>query len=144
MRCDFRRRLFRRLVSTDWYAGHGDQARDQSQELLAFATDTHYALRDAQQVAGATGASFAQTTLVRPCSASRNRLIRTRMSGGVGRAISDGGPYPISTATPTDLIRQTSWRRAVAGRASRTRRGTRRSGCKVALRRSTRRTRWTD
>ncbi len=73
----------------------GDQTRDQSQELLAFVTDTRHALRDAQQVAGATGTIFAQTTLVRPRSASRNRLMRTRMSGGVGRAISDDGPYPI-------------------------------------------------
>jgi len=53
-------------------------------------------MRDAQQVAGAIGTSFAQTTLVRHRAASRHRLMRTRMSGGVTGAISDGGPYPIS------------------------------------------------
>jgi hypothetical protein len=52
-------------------------------------------------VAGATGTSLAQTTLVRPRSASRNRLMRTRTSGGVGRAVSNGGPYPISSDTVT-------------------------------------------
>jgi len=31
------------------------------------------------------------------CSDSRNRLVRTRMLGGVGRAVSDDGPYPISS-----------------------------------------------
>ena len=29
--------------------------------------------------------------------------MRTRMSGGVGRAISDGGPYPISLRFPDSL-----------------------------------------
>jgi hypothetical protein len=31
------------------------------------------------------------------CSASSNRLVRTRMLGGVGRMVSDGHPYPISS-----------------------------------------------
>ena len=67
-------------------SGHGDQTRGHSQKLLASVTDTRHALCDAEQVAGATGTTFAQTTLVRPRSASRNRLMRTRMSGGVVRA----------------------------------------------------------
>ena len=46
---------------------------------------TNHTLCDAQQVAGAIGTSFAQTTLVRSRSASRNRLMLSRMSGGVGR-----------------------------------------------------------
>ena len=53
-------------------------------------------LRDAEHVAGTIGITFAQTNLLRPRSVSRNRMMRTRMSGGVGRAISDDGPYPIS------------------------------------------------
>ena len=32
-----------------------------------------------------------------PCSASSNRLVRTRMLGGVGAAVSDGRGYPISS-----------------------------------------------
>lgn len=84
-----------------------DQTRDQSQKLLASLADTSNAICNAQQMAARTvRTSFAQTTLVRPCSASRNRLMRTRMSGGVGRVVSDGGPYPISAApmrrTPTE------------------------------------------
>ena len=45
-------------------SGYGNQTRDQSEELLAFFPDTRHALRNTQQVAGATGTSFAQTTLV--------------------------------------------------------------------------------
>ena len=74
----------------------GDPARDQSQELLASLENAGTAIRDAQQMAAGTGTAFAQTTLVRPCSASRNRLVRIRMLGGVGRVTGDGGPYPIS------------------------------------------------
>ena len=77
-------------------SGHGDQTRAQAQELMAFVSYPRHALRDAEQVAGATGTTFAQTTLVRPRSASRNRLMRTRMSGCAGRTVSDGGPYAIS------------------------------------------------
>ena len=72
-----------------------DQTRNESQELLAAVTNARHALRDAQQVAGGTRTAFAQTTLVRPRSASRNRLVRTRMLGGVGRAVSNDRPYPI-------------------------------------------------
>ena len=55
---------------------------------------------DTQQMAGELWASLSQTTLVRSCDPSgkqhrRNRLMRTRKSGGVGRAVSDDGPYPI-------------------------------------------------
>ena len=48
---------------------NADQTRDQSQELLLIATDARQALRDAQQVAGATGTAFAQMSRVRPCDA---------------------------------------------------------------------------
>lgn len=39
-----------------------------------------------------------QDALVRACSASSNRVVRTRTLRGVGRAASDGGPYPIYVA----------------------------------------------
>jgi hypothetical protein len=74
---------------------HGDQARVDSQKLLASLENASDAIRDAQQLAARTRTAFAQTTLVRPCSASRNRLMRIRMSGGVGRVIREDGPYPI-------------------------------------------------
>jgi len=71
-------------------------------KLLASLDNSSDANCDAQPM---PRSSFAQTTLVRPCSAfvcwipsSRTLSIvtgRTRMSGGVGRAVSDGGPYPI-------------------------------------------------
>ncbi len=48
--------------------------------------------------------SFAQTTLVRPCSASRNRLVRIRMLGGVGRVVSNDDPYPIYCAFRSILV----------------------------------------
>ena len=51
--------------------------------------------RDAQQVAGATRTAFVEATLEPACSASRNRLMRTRMLGGVGRVPGNGRPYPI-------------------------------------------------
>ena len=35
--------------------------------------------------------------LFAPAAPIMQNLIRTRMSGGVGRAVSDGGPYPISS-----------------------------------------------
>jgi len=82
----------------------GHLARDQSQKLLASFTDSSNANCNAQQMADGTWTSFAQTTLVRPCSASRNRATSivvgwTRILGGVGRAVSDGGPSPIYSAT---------------------------------------------
>ena len=75
--------------------GHGDQARGQSQIVLADVTDTGDALRDAQQLAGRTGITLISSTLVRTSSTSENRLVRIRMLGGVGRTFRNGGPYPI-------------------------------------------------
>jgi len=37
-----------------------------------------------------------ENPLGRACSSSWNRLVRTRMLGGVGRTVSNGRPYPIS------------------------------------------------
>ena len=50
---------------------------------------------DGKSMAGGFRTAFAQTT-----------LMRTRMSGGVGRAVSNGGPYPIYLfAVQTSQIR---------------------------------------
>jgi len=100
----------------------GDPARDQSQKLLASLENSSDANCDAQQMAGEPWTSFAQTTLVRPCDPfgaelRRNRTLsmdagRTRMSGGVGRAVSDGGPYPISVPFPRGVTISGFWRHA--------------------------------
>ena len=37
-----------------------------------------------------------EDSLGKTCSSSWNRLVRTRMLGGVGRTVSNGRPYPIS------------------------------------------------
>ena len=66
-------------------------------KLLADVTYTCHTHCDVEQVAGATRTSFVKATLGRACSSSRNRLVRTRMLGGVGRAVSNGRPYPISS-----------------------------------------------
>lgn len=63
---------------------HGDQARRQSQKLLAVVQDTRHALRDAEQIAGATRTAFVRATREQPCPALRNCLMRSRLSGGVG------------------------------------------------------------
>jgi hypothetical protein len=42
--------------------------------------------------------------VVNDASASRNRLLRTRMLGGVGRVIRKDGPYPISPSVWTKLV----------------------------------------
>ena len=72
-----------------------DQARDQSQRLLADVSHTRHALRDAQHVAGAARTHFAQATLDRTRSPSRNRLVRTRMLGGVGAGTGNRPGYTI-------------------------------------------------
>ena len=54
-----------------------------------------HALRDAQQMARRTRTNFAKANLERACSTSKNRLVRTRMLGGVGAAVSNGRGYPI-------------------------------------------------
>ncbi|GIX01059.1 MAG: hypothetical protein KatS3mg111_4391 [Pirellulaceae bacterium] len=49
---------------------------------------------------------IAEETLGTACSASQKRLMRTRMSGGVGRVIRKDGPYPISAAPISIGIRR--------------------------------------
>ena len=50
-------------------------------------------------MAFATRLGVIKATLVRGFS-SRNRLVRTRMLGGVGAAVSNGGGYPIYPPSP--------------------------------------------
>jgi hypothetical protein len=76
----------------------GDQARDQSQVVLADVSDTGDAVRDAKPLAGRTGITFISSTLVRASSTSKNRLVRTRLLGGVGAAVRNGRGYPIYSA----------------------------------------------
>ena len=49
-----------------------------------------------QRPADRTRPAGPQESLERACSTSLNRLMRTRMSGGVGRVSGNGGPQPIS------------------------------------------------
>ena len=55
-----------------------------------------------------TETSYAEpeNTLGGTCSASPNRLMRSRMSGGVGRAVSNGRPYPISSTADGTKINE--------------------------------------
>ena len=39
-------------------------------------------------------------SVARTCSTSSNRVVRTRTLRGLGRAVSNGGPYPISRRAP--------------------------------------------
>jgi len=79
---------------------HGDQTRDESQEVLADVPYTGDALCDAQQVACATMALVIKATLVRSSSSPRNRLVRTRMLGGVGVGTGNRPGYPFSATIP--------------------------------------------
>jgi hypothetical protein len=57
------------------YSQDGDQARHQSQEVLADVSDTRHALRDAKQMAGRTRTLFVKRALERACSSSGNRAV---------------------------------------------------------------------
>ena len=78
-------------------SGLCDQTRGESQKLLADVAHTRHALRDAEQMAAATRPAFAGATLERACSSSRNRLVPTRMLGGVGAGTGNRTSYPISS-----------------------------------------------
>jgi hypothetical protein len=77
---------------------HGDQTCRKSQKLLAVVQDTRHALRDAERMARATRTAFVKATLERACSTSRNRLMRTRLSGGVGTGTGNRPGYRIYVA----------------------------------------------
>ena len=61
---------------------------DQSQEVLAVVTHTGPSLYDDQQVAYARRLTIVKATLVQASFSSRNRLVRTRMLGSAGAAVS--------------------------------------------------------
>jgi len=82
-------------------SGLGDQARGESQKLLADVSYTRHAIRHAQQMAGRTGSSFVRKTLVRVSSASKKRLVRIRMLGVVGAGGGNVPGYPIYPALLT-------------------------------------------
>ena len=69
-----------------------DPPRTPSPRLLAHGQDHCQWRGTDQRVACRTGTAKHEDTLGRACSASSNRLVRTRMLGGVGRAVSDGRP----------------------------------------------------
>ena len=81
-------------------------------KLLADVTQTRHALCHAQQMARRTRTDFAKANLERACSASKNRLVRTRMLGGVGAGVSDGPGYPISASEAATSLGPTNrWER---------------------------------
>ena len=47
-------------------------------------------------------------SVVRDCSSSSNRVVRTRTLRGVGRAVSNGGPYPIPRLLASWLVKKWS------------------------------------
>ena len=72
-----------------------DPTRSQSQRLLAHG-EIHCQRRGTEQrMAARPRTAQHEVTLGRACSASSNRLVRTRMLGGVGRVPGNGHPYPI-------------------------------------------------
>ena len=90
----------------------GDPPRSQSQGLLAHGQD-HCQRRGAEQcVACRTRTAQHEDSLGTACSTSRNRLVRTRMLGGVGRVTGDGGPYPIRRGPPAGVaaVHHPRWR----------------------------------
>jgi hypothetical protein len=70
-------------------------SRTQSERLLAHVQDNCQWRRTDQRVARRTRTVKHQYPLGTACSATSNRLLRTRMYGGVGAGPSDGAAYPI-------------------------------------------------
>src|SRR6056297_610856 len=77
-------------------ASPGDPARSESQRPLAHGQDHCQWGRDDERLVARARDVEPQITLGGTCSASPNRLVRTRLLGGVGRASRKGRPYPIS------------------------------------------------
>src|SRR6056297_863482 len=80
-------------------ASPGDPARSESQRPLAHGQDHCQWGRDDERLVARARDVEPQITLGGTCSASPNRLVRTRLLGGVGRASRKGRPYPISVVT---------------------------------------------
>ncbi len=72
----------------------GDHPRSQPERLLAFIQNAGRSCRYDKTVAPPPGTCVSQIPVGRPCSSSPNRLMRTRMSGGVGGGSRKAIPYP--------------------------------------------------
>ena len=68
---------------------------EESQGALAHGENHRQWCRDDECLVRAAGRGESEESLGESCSSSSNRLVRTRMLGGVGRAAREGRPYPI-------------------------------------------------
>ncbi len=82
--------------ASGFLASSGNPSREEPQGLLAHGKDHCQWCRNDEQVAAGAGTGEPEESLGVTRSTSLNRLVRTRMPGGVGRAVSNGRPYPIS------------------------------------------------
>ena len=69
---------------------------------MAHGQDDRKRCRDDERLAILARSLESEDPLGRACSSSWNRLVRTRMLGGVGRTVSNGRPYPISPTLAFD------------------------------------------
>ena len=106
-----------RLLRTEtWYkagearraASSGDPTCEESQGLLAHGENHSQWCRDDECLVRATGRGEPKESMGGTCSASSNRLVRTRTLGGVGRAAREGRPYPITAPRPLQLATENS------------------------------------
>src|SRR6056297_1300120 len=84
-------------------ASPGDPARSESQRPLAHGQDHCQWGRDDERLVARARDVEPQITLGGTCSASPNRLVRTRLLGGVGRASRKGRPYPSSSGSTASV-----------------------------------------
>jgi hypothetical protein len=71
-----------------------DHPRSESQGLLAFIQNAWRSLRHDEALAPRPGTCLSQMPMGRSCSSTSNRLMRIRMSGGVGGDRAKPVPYP--------------------------------------------------
>jgi hypothetical protein len=86
-------------------ASSGHPTRPESQRALAHGQDDCQRRWYDERLASRSRSLESKDIMERTCSSSLNRRMRTRMSGGVGRAVSNDRPYPISSKTggPTSV-----------------------------------------
>jgi hypothetical protein len=78
-------------------ASPGDSTREESQGALAYGENHCQWCRDDECLVRVSGRGESEESLGESCFSSSNRLVRTRMLGGVGRVLGDGHPYPITS-----------------------------------------------
>ncbi len=126
--------LFLRVASTETSSSNahptrrsdspGHSSRAESKGLPAHVQDNRRRRGTDECVACRTRHVKHEDSLGRACSTSSNRLMRTRMPGGVGRVTGNGGPYPIiwrlvrlvSSVRPMIDAAETSYLAIVSGR----------------------------